>query len=151
MRETLYAPMTLSDDISIKYSPNLKSNARFWKMVQFWVENCPWKLNLMKNYGSSEGFKNVVWKTETCCWNPPKKVKCFHILHIYHLFTLWMLGYVWALLKVKIWKWKYRIHGRDIYFENKVCLRQWHVRKFFLQDFTRQFLVQKSLNFKRLW
>ena len=52
--------IALNDDYSIKYSSNLKSNDRFWKLIQFCVQNCPWKLNLMKIEGSYEGFKDKI-------------------------------------------------------------------------------------------
>ena len=57
VRGQLFDTIALNDDISIKSSSNLKSNDIFGKLIQFCVQNCPWKLNLIKNEGSYEGFK----------------------------------------------------------------------------------------------
>ena len=60
VREQLFDTIALNDDISIKSSSNLQSNARFGKLIQFCVQKCPWKLNLIKNEGSYEGFKTKI-------------------------------------------------------------------------------------------
>ena len=59
--ETLFGTIALNDHISLKYSSNLKSKGRFEQLVQFCVQNCPWKLNLMKNEGSYECFNIKIW------------------------------------------------------------------------------------------
>ena len=60
VREVLYAPMTSSDDFSINTWPNLNFKDNFEQLRQFCVQNCPWKLNLMKIGGSYEGFKDKI-------------------------------------------------------------------------------------------
>ena len=42
---------------SIIYYSNLKSNSTFGQLIKFYVEKCPWMLNLVKYDGSYEGFK----------------------------------------------------------------------------------------------
>ena len=42
---------------SIIYYSNLKSNSRFGQLIEFYVQKCPWMLNLVKYDGSYEGFK----------------------------------------------------------------------------------------------
>ena len=60
MRKTINDRLDKSGNNSIISASNLKSNARFGKLVQFCVQNCPWKLNLVKIEGSYEGFKEKI-------------------------------------------------------------------------------------------
>ena len=41
----------------IIYYSNLKSNSRFGQLIEFYVQKCPWMLNLVKYDGSYEGLK----------------------------------------------------------------------------------------------
>ena len=45
VREQLFDTIALNDDISIKYSSKLKSKGSVKKLIQFCVQNCPWKLD----------------------------------------------------------------------------------------------------------
>ena len=49
VRKTLFCTLCLDCHFSIKTWPNLNSNGSFEQLRQFCVQNCPWKLNLVKN------------------------------------------------------------------------------------------------------
>ena len=44
-------------DFFIIYYSNLKSDSRFGQLIEFYVQNCPWMLNLVTYDGSYEGLK----------------------------------------------------------------------------------------------
>ena len=81
VRETLFGTMTSNGDFCINSSSKVKINGRFGKLIQFYIQNYPWKSYLMKNHGIYEGFKIIVPNTKMTKNNTQKKCKMLPNIH----------------------------------------------------------------------